>query len=55
MTLIGNDQGVLWTGRFIFPVDRAGEVAEVMEVSMDDGRPVDAHVPPPNPRDNPPW
>ena len=33
---LGNDQGVLWTGSFVFPQARAKEVAEVMKPLMAD-------------------
>ncbi|KAH8754199.1 hypothetical protein F5883DRAFT_188125 [Diaporthe sp. PMI_573] len=33
---LGNDDGVIWSGRFIFPIDRALEVAEVMKVLVED-------------------
>lgn len=37
LSLLGNSRGVIWTGRFVFPLDRARDVAEVMRVIMDDG------------------
>lgn len=30
LAALGNDQGAIWSGRFIFPIDRAPEVAQVM-------------------------
>ncbi|ROW15212.1 hypothetical protein VPNG_03071 [Cytospora leucostoma] len=36
LSLLRNDQGVLWIGRFIFPLDRAKEIAEAMKGIMDD-------------------
>ncbi|XDG04463.1 hypothetical protein ABKA04_004078 [Annulohypoxylon sp. FPYF3050] len=33
---LGNNQGVIWAGAFIFPLERAKEVALVMEKLMDD-------------------
>ncbi|KAI1088778.1 hypothetical protein F5B19DRAFT_505270 [Rostrohypoxylon terebratum] len=36
LTELGNDQGVIWAGAFVFPLDRAREVALVMEKLMDD-------------------
>lgn len=35
LSALGNDRGVIWTGSFVFPLDRAGEVAAVMEDLMD--------------------
>ncbi|KAK7743250.1 hypothetical protein SLS53_004335 [Cytospora paraplurivora] len=37
LSLLGNNQGVIWTGRFIFPLERAREVAKAMKGIMDDG------------------
>ncbi|KAI1207303.1 uncharacterized protein F4807DRAFT_183671 [Annulohypoxylon truncatum] len=34
---LGNDQGVIWAGAFVFPLERAKDVAPVMEKLMDDG------------------
>ncbi|KAH6652294.1 hypothetical protein BKA67DRAFT_626979, partial [Truncatella angustata] len=34
---LGNEQGVIWVGAFVFPLERAKEVAEVMKPLMDDG------------------
>ncbi|KAL2282790.1 hypothetical protein FJTKL_10401 [Diaporthe vaccinii] len=34
---LGNDQGVIWSGRFVFPIDRAPEVAEAMKWIVEDG------------------
>lgn len=36
LTALGNDKGVIWAGRFVFPLDRAKEVSSVMKVLMDD-------------------
>ncbi|KAI0102015.1 hypothetical protein GGR51DRAFT_528291 [Nemania sp. FL0031] len=33
---LGNNQGVIWAGAFIFPLDRAPEVARVMNVVVND-------------------
>ncbi|CAI6338931.1 unnamed protein product [Periconia digitata] len=33
---LGNDQGVIWTGVFILPLERAGEVAEAMNIVAND-------------------
>ncbi|KAK7711363.1 hypothetical protein SLS64_005386 [Diaporthe eres] len=33
---LGNDQGLIWSGRFVFPIDRAPEVAQVMKVIVED-------------------
>ncbi|KAJ7881707.1 hypothetical protein B0H14DRAFT_3759240 [Mycena olivaceomarginata] len=33
---LGNAQGTIWVGSFVFPLDRAREVAAVMKVLMDD-------------------
>lgn len=39
LTELGNDQGVIWSGRFVFPLERAREVAEAMqEIVNDDTR-----------------
>jgi hypothetical protein len=35
---LGNDQGAIWLGRFVFPLERADEVTETMKVLMDDDR-----------------
>ncbi|PSR83008.1 hypothetical protein BD289DRAFT_454010 [Coniella lustricola] len=35
---LGNGQGLVWSGRFIFPLDRAREVAEAMKVIMDNDK-----------------
>ncbi|KAI9643585.1 hypothetical protein NHQ30_008207 [Ciborinia camelliae] len=35
---LGNDQGVIWVGSFVFPLARAREVASVMKDLMDDDR-----------------
>lgn len=37
LSMLGNTQGVIWTGRFVFPLERAREVAEVMKEIMEDG------------------
>ncbi|KAI0538642.1 hypothetical protein GGR58DRAFT_525915 [Xylaria digitata] len=34
---LGNDQGVIWSGAFVFPLDRAPEVARAMEIVVNDG------------------
>ncbi|KAK7992146.1 FAD binding domain-containing protein [Apiospora saccharicola] len=34
---LGNDQGVIWVGSFVFPLERADEVAQTMKLLMDDG------------------
>lgn len=31
LTELGNDKGVIWSGRFVFPLDRAQEVAGAMQ------------------------
>ncbi|OCL05429.1 FAD-binding domain-containing protein [Glonium stellatum] len=36
LTDLGNDQGVIWLGSFVFPLERANEVSSVMKVLMDD-------------------
>ncbi|KAF2787641.1 FAD-binding domain-containing protein [Melanomma pulvis-pyrius CBS 109.77] len=36
LAALGNDQGVIWLGSFVFPLERADEVAKVMKVLMDD-------------------
>lgn len=36
LTELGNDKGVIWTGSFVFPLDRAKEVSSVMRALMDD-------------------
>lgn len=33
---LGNDQGSIWVGGFVFPLERAREVVEVMKPLMDD-------------------
>lgn len=33
---LGNDQGAIWSGRFVFPLDRAREVADAMKGIMED-------------------
>lgn len=38
MAELGNDQGVIWSGRFVFPLDRAREVAQAMTGIVDDDR-----------------
>lgn len=38
LSLLGNDAGVIWVGSFVFPIDRAEEVATVMKDLMDDDR-----------------
>ncbi|KAK8108728.1 FAD binding domain-containing protein [Apiospora sp. TS-2023a] len=35
LSALGNDQGVIWVGAFVFPLERAREVAEVMKPLMD--------------------
>ncbi|KAK8007639.1 hypothetical protein PG989_001629 [Apiospora arundinis] len=37
LSALGNEQGVIWVGAFVFPLERAREVAEVMKTLMDDG------------------
>lgn len=37
LSAMGNNDGVIWTGRFIFPLDRAREVAEAMKQIVNDG------------------
>ena len=32
--LLGNDQGLLWAGRFVFPLERAREVTAAMNILM---------------------
>lgn len=34
---LGNDQGAIWSGRFVFPLDRAPEVARAMKGVVEDG------------------
>ncbi|KAK8069828.1 FAD binding domain-containing protein [Apiospora phragmitis] len=34
---LGNDQGVIWVGNFVFPLERADEVAHTMKLLMNDG------------------
>ncbi|RYP32062.1 hypothetical protein DL767_005416 [Monosporascus sp. MG133] len=34
---LGNDQGAIWMGSFIFPLERAEDVAQAMKPLMDDG------------------
>ncbi|KAH7382520.1 hypothetical protein DE146DRAFT_623490 [Phaeosphaeria sp. MPI-PUGE-AT-0046c] len=36
-SILGNDQGTIWTGAFVFPLSRAKEVTSVMKTLMDDG------------------
>lgn len=36
MSKLGNPQGTLWTGRFIFPLERAEQVAHQMQYIADD-------------------
>lgn len=36
LAVLGNDQGAIWVGVFVFPLERAREVAEVMKPLMDD-------------------
>ncbi|KAK8022292.1 FAD binding domain-containing protein [Apiospora rasikravindrae] len=36
LSALGNDRGVIWVGAFVFPLERAKEVAEVMKSLMDD-------------------
>ena len=36
LSVLGNDKGVIWAGMFVFPLDRAREVAEAMDVLMND-------------------
>ncbi|KAK7918184.1 FAD-linked oxidoreductase [Apiospora marii] len=36
LSALGNDQGAIWVGAFVFPLERAREVAEVMKPLMDD-------------------
>lgn len=38
VTLLGSKDGTLWAGSFVFPLDRAKDVATVMKPLMDDGR-----------------
>jgi hypothetical protein len=35
---LGNEQGAIWLGTFVFPLERAGEVTKAMKVLMDDSR-----------------
>jgi FAD/FMN-containing dehydrogenase len=37
-TKLGNDQGHLWAGAFVFPLNRTAEVASVMEELINDSR-----------------
>lgn len=37
-SLLGNEDGTIWSGAFVFPLDRAKEVATVMDALMDDSR-----------------
>ncbi|KAI0972264.1 hypothetical protein F4678DRAFT_471811 [Xylaria arbuscula] len=53
LTELGNDQGVIWTGAFVFPLDRAPEVARAMSSVIDDSSQATAglmmvQAPPPN-------
>ena len=36
VSLLGSKDGTLWSGAFVFPLDRANDVATVMKVLMDD-------------------
>lgn len=36
LSLLGNNQGVVWAGRFVFPLEQANEVTAAMEVVMND-------------------
>ncbi|KAK7990904.1 FAD binding domain-containing protein [Apiospora arundinis] len=36
LSALGNEQGVIWVGAFVFPLERAREVAEIMNTLMDD-------------------
>lgn len=38
LSLLGSDDGTIWLGNFVFPLDRAREVANVMKTLMDDDR-----------------
>lgn len=39
LTELGNDNGTIWSGRFVFPIDRAPEVAQAMgKVVYDESR-----------------
>ena len=38
VSLLGSDNGTIWAGSFVFPLDRAKEVATAMKSLMDDGR-----------------
>lgn len=38
LSVLGNDKGVIWAGMFVFPLERAREVAEVMNIIMSDDR-----------------
>ncbi|KAL8765004.1 MAG: hypothetical protein Q9209_007774 [Squamulea sp. 1 TL-2023] len=35
LSVLGNDRGVIWTGSFVFPLDRAKEVAKVIKPLID--------------------
>lgn len=37
LTELGNDNGLIWSGRFVFPIDRAPEVAQAMKGIVEDG------------------
>ena len=38
LSLLGSDDGTIWAGSFVFPLDRAEEVASVMKHLMNDSR-----------------
>ncbi|KAI9709690.1 MAG: hypothetical protein M1820_003092 [Bogoriella megaspora] len=38
LSSLGNDEGAIWAGSFVFPLDRAAEVCSAMKVIMNDGR-----------------
>lgn len=38
LSALGNDHGVIWVGSFVFPLDRAGEVAAVMKDLMNNNK-----------------
>lgn len=38
LSLLGNDSGVIWVGSFVFHIDQAEKVANVMKDLMDDDR-----------------
>ncbi|KAI0159887.1 FAD-binding domain-containing protein [Hypoxylon sp. FL1284] len=38
LSALGNDQGAIWTGSFVFPLERAADVAQAMKLLMDDDK-----------------